>query len=223
MYILSVAVSLIFLASVAPIAFNFEESLNVGYFRADKDYRTTYSDGYGQLNMEIQLNLYREDRYNYDVSCYFSSGNQVEIVGLKFINHTINVGGSILTAEILNWDPPTEQFTRGSSAKLEHGESLVWSGSADVQFISESVLQNETIKFSLRATITLSVQNYYEIGLLSYVVLFLWFIAFPIFPIALKSIFRPRFGVPLDEETEERQKKYLDYFKKSKDEQANND
>jgi len=223
LYILSVAVSLIFLASVAPIAFNFEESLNVGYFRADKDYRTTYSDGYGQLNMEVQLNLYREDRYNYDVSCYFSSGNQVEIIGLKFLNHTINVGGSILTAEILNWDPPTEQFTRGSSAKMEHGESLVWSGSAEVQFISESVLQNETIEFSLRVTITLSAQNYYEIGLLSYVVLFLWFMAFPIFPIALKSIFRPRFGVPLDEETEERQKKYLDYFKKSKDEQTNND
>lgn len=215
--------SIVSLAAFAPIVFNFEEYFRIGYYSVERNYRTTYSDGYGQLNMGVQLTLVRDDRYDYDASCFFTSGNNVDIIGLKFINHTINVGGSIITAEVLNFDPPTEQLTRRSRAKLEHGVSLVWSGSAEVQFISESVVQNETIEFSLVATITLTAQNYYELGLLSYVVLFLWFLAFPITPFVLKAIFQPRFGVPLDDDTEERHKRYLDYFKKSKEEQEKTD
>lgn len=209
-----------FLAWAAPTVFDFEDAFRVGYYSADKDYRTTYSDGYGELNMDLQLERYREDRYNFHYSCHFSSGSSVEIVGLKKINYTISVGGSILDTQIINFDPSTEQFSRSSSALIEQGVSIIWSGLADVQFISNSVVQNETIEFILRTTVTLSSEDYYNIRLIAYVVLFFWFLAFPLIPFVLRAIFQPQFGVAYDEETKKRQKKYLDYFKKREEDQT---
>lgn len=209
-----------FLAWAAPTVFNFEEAFRVGYYSADKDYRTTYSDGYGELNMDMQLERYRENRYNYHFSCHFSSGSSVEVVGLKKINYTINVGGSILDTQIINFNPPTEHFSLSSSALIEQSLSITWSGLADVQFISNSIVQNETIAFNLRVTITLSSQDYYNIRLIGYVVFFFWFLAFPLLPFILKAIFQPQFGIAYDEETKKKQKKYLDYFKEREEEQT---
>ena len=98
-------------------------------------------------------------------------------------------------------------------------ERIIWSGSAEVQFISNSIVQNETVDFILRLTVTMDSEDYYNVILISYVVFFLWIMAFPIVPIILKAIIQPRFGVPLDEETRKKHKKYLDYFKKTKDDQ----
>jgi len=219
LFIFSIVLSLLFLASVWEIVFKFEEKFNVGYFRTDKDYRTTYSDGYGELNMDLQLSRIRDDRYSYYLSCHFSLGNDVEIIGLKHINYTVNVRGSILSSPVLDWDPPTEQFSSGSSLIMNKGERLTWSGSAEVQFISNSIVQNETIEFILRLTLTLGSQDYYNIGLIAYVVLFFWIMAFPVVPIVLKAIIQPQFNVPLDEESIKRHKKYLDYFKQTEDDQ----
>ncbi|MHA1460241.1 MAG: hypothetical protein ACTSO8_02070 [Promethearchaeota archaeon] len=204
-----------------PIVFNFEETFEVGYYRTDSDYRTTYSDGYGEFNMDMQLQRYRDDRYSYRISGHFSSGNDVEIIGLKHINFTVSAAGSILISPTIDWDPPTEQFTGGSTIEMQKDERLTWSGSAEVQFISNSIVQNETVDFILRLTVTMGFEDYYNVILISYVVFFFWFMAFPLIPIILKAIFQPQFSAPLDEESIERHKEYLDYFnKKTKDDQA---
>ena len=92
LFFFSVVLSLFLLALCAPIVFNFEDTFDVGYYRTDKDYRTTYSDGYGEFNMDMQLERFRDNRYSYTISSHFSSGNDVEIIGLKHINYTISAG-----------------------------------------------------------------------------------------------------------------------------------
>ncbi|MBY9009991.1 MAG: hypothetical protein KGD74_09020 [Candidatus Lokiarchaeota archaeon] len=220
LFIFSIALTLFFLGSVTTIVFNFEESLNIGYFRTDRDYRTTYGDGYGELNMDLQLDRYRDDRYDYILSCHFSSGGVVEIVGLKQLNYTLNIAGTIQLDLTQNWDPPTEQFTRGSTVVMYKTQVMTWSGSAEVLFISNNIVQNETIEFTLGVTVTLGSGDYFNVGLISYVVLFSWLLAFPVLPLILKAIFKPYFGFPIDEETRKRDEKYVKYLQKTEDKQA---
>jgi len=220
LFVISIVGILFFLASATPVIFNFEEYFNVGYFKTNNDYRTVYSDGYGEINMDLELERFRDDRYYYYISCHFSSGSNVEIVGMKFINYSVVLAGSPLKTESFDIDPPTVQFAYSSSVRMNKYNTLVWRGSTEVQFISNSIVQNETIQFDLRLRMNFGAEDYYNIGLISYVVLFLWIMAFPIGPILLKAIFQPNFRAHLDEETRKKHKKYLDYFKKAEDDQA---
>jgi len=217
LFVSSIALTFLVLALATPIVFNFEEFFSVGYYRTDEDYRIEYSDGYGEVNMDLQLELSRQYSYSFYISCYFSSSEDVEIVGMTHLNYTVSAGGSVVLFRVEDWDPPTEQFTRASRALLKHNEAIIWSGSAEVQFISNSSVQNETVNFNLRITIPLSYQDYSDLDLISYVISFSWFFAFLVVPLLLKFIIKP--GHRLDPETEKKHKKYFDYFKKSQEEE----
>ena len=219
-FLTSVALSFLLLLLATPAVFNFEEFFGIGYYRTDKDYRTTYSDGYGEVNMDLQLERSREYRYSYYLSCYFSSGEDVEIVGMTHINYTISVKGSTVSVRLEDWDPAIEQYTREATVLLKYNEPIVWSGSAEIQFISNSIVQNETIEFILGITIPLSSEDYYNLDLTSYVGFFLWVMAFIVVPVTLNFIFQPNFGVPLDEEARKKHKKYFDFFRKKQEEQS---
>ncbi len=201
------------------MVFNFEDYFSIGYYRTDKDYRIAYSDGYGEMNMDIQLELSRQYRYSYYLSCYFSSGEDVEIVGMTHMNYTISAGGSFVSYRVDDWDPPIMQLTRASAALLKKNEAFIWSGSAEVKFISNSIVQNETIAFNLRIVIPLSYQDYSSLDLVSYVILFAWFFAFLVVPLIMNIIIKPQFGLSLDAETKKKQKKYFDYFRKHQEEE----
>jgi len=220
LFVFSIALTFLVLALVTPIIFNFEEYFSVGYFRTDKDYRTDYSDGYGEVHMDLQLELSRGDRYSYYLSCYFSSGEDVEIVGMTHLNYTVSAKGSIVSFRLIDYDPPIEQYTRESGVLLKKNEGIIWSGSAEVKFISNSLVQNETIDFDLRVTILMGSQDYYNLDLISYVVFFIWFFAFLVVPLTLHFIIKPQFGISLDAETRKKHKKYFDYFKKSQEEET---
>jgi len=220
LFIFSIVLTLFLLALATPAVFNFDDYFSIGYFRTDKDYRIDYSDGYGQVNMDFQLEHSREDRYSYYLSCYFSTGEDVEIVGITGFNFTISVIGSIVSSRVINFDPPIEQYTRASTVLVKKTEPIIWSGSAEVKFISNSIVQNETIEFLLGITIPMGDQDYYNLDLTSYTVFFLWIFAFLVIPLTLNAIFQPHFGIPLDDETRKNQKKYFDFFKKNQEEQS---
>jgi len=219
-FLSSVVLSFVLLFLATPAILNFDEFFGIGYFRTDKDYRTTYSDGYGEVNMDLQLERSREYRYSYYLSCYFSSGEDVVIIGMTRLNYTISVKGSIISYREYDFDPLIEQYTRVSTVLLRKDEPIVWSGSAEVLFLSNSIVQNETIEFILGITIPLSEEDYYNMDLTSYVGFFLWVIAFIMVPVILNFIFQPNFGVPLDEEMRKKHKKYFDFFKKNQEEQS---
>ena len=220
LFVISIVLTFLVLALLTPLALDFEEYLNVGYYRTDKDYRTDYSDGYGEMNMDLQLELSRQSRYSYYLSCSFSSSGDVEIVGITHMNYTVSAGGLAVSYRVDDWDPPIAQLTRSSAALLEKNEVIIWSGSAEVKFISNSLVQNETIDFDLRVTILMGFQDYSNLDLISYVVFFLWFFAFLVVPLTLHFIIKPQFGISLDDETKKRHKKYFDYFKKSQEEET---
>lgn len=220
LFVLSIALTFLVLALLTPVVFNFEDYFNVGYYRTDKDYRTDYSDGYGEMNMDIQLEFSRHYRYSYYLSCYFSSGEDVEIVGMTHLNYTVSAGGLVVSYRVDDWDPPIAQLTRASAALLKKNEAFIWSGSAEVKFISNSLVQNETIDFNLRITILMGTQDYSNLDLVAYVVFFSWFFAFLVVPLTLNFIIKPQFGLRLDDETEKKHKKYFDYFKKSQEEET---
>ena len=220
LFVLSIALTFLVLALLTPLALDFEDYLSVGYYRTDKDYKIVYSDGYGEMNMDIQLELSRQNRYSYYLSCYFSSGEDVEIVGMTHLNYTVNAGGLVVSYRVDDWDPPIAQLTRASAAQLGKNEAFIWSGSAEVKFISNSLVQNETIDFNLRITILLGYQDYSNLDLVAYVVFFSWFFAFLVVPLTLNFIIKPQFGIRLDDETEKKHKKYIEYFKKSQEEKT---
>ena len=217
---ISIVLTFLFLALVTPMVFNFEEYFGVGYYSADNDYRTTYSDGYGEVNVGLQAELSGRDTYSYYISCQLSSSGNVEIVGMTHFNYTVNAAGGIASYRIYDWDPPMEQYTRGSRVFLKYNEYLIWSGSTEVKFISNSIVQNETIDFSVAILIYLNNQDYSNMDLVSYVVFFSWFFGFLVLPLTLKYIIQPQFGVSMDDETRKKQKKYFDFFKESKGEES---
>ena len=168
--------------------------------------------------MDMTLDNTLPDRYSYRLTAHLSTGSAVEIVGMTFFNYTVIAKGSPIQSSVLYWSSPREQFAYSSSVRLKKDESIIWSGSVNVSFISNTFVQNETFDFILGITIPLSTQDLYSMDLVEYVILFLWLMAFPVLPIILGYIIQPQFGVPLDDDKKKKQKKYYDFFKKTEEE-----
>lgn len=217
-FVFSVVLAVFILVLATPAVFNFDEVFGIGHVNTEKSYSAEYSDGNGKLNMGMRLENTLTDRYSYYLTAHLSTGSDVEIVGITFFNYTVNAKGSPIQSRILYWSPPREQFAYSSSVRLKKDERITWSGAANVSFISNSIIQNETFDFILGITIPMSTQDLYNMNLVEYVILFLWFMAFPVIPIVLSLIIQPQFHVPLDEESKKKQKKYYDFFRKTEEE-----
>lgn len=219
-FILCVISSIFFLVLVSPIALNFVEAISFKDAKSIENYRTYYSDGYGELNMELRLESFAEERYYYYISCHLTSSSGVEIVGIKYLNSNVDVRGSIIKADVMNMDPPHEQYSYEATVRLTKNDIISWSGSAEVQYISNSIIRNETYNYILRIMVPMGSQDYFNLAIISNFIFFSWILAFPVIPIVLNSIIKPSFGVPFDEEARKKQKKYFDFFRKTKKEQS---
>ncbi len=219
LFILFVTLSMVFLILVAPIALNLVEALRFRGATAIENYRTDYSDGYGELNMELRLEEIIEERYYYYISCHLTSGSAVEIVGIKHLNSSVDVLGLIIKSDVYNWNPPQGSYSYRTSVRLTKNDIITWKGSAEVQYISNSILQNETYNYIILILVPMGSQDYFNLQIVSNFVFFAWILAFPVLPILLNYIIKPSFSVPLDDETKKKQKKYFDFFRKTKKEQ----
>ena len=103
---------------------------------------------------------------------------------------------------------------------LIKNDIISWTGIVEVQYISNSINQTETHNFVLRIIVPMGSQDHFNLQILSNFVFFFWILAFPVFPILLNYFIKPSFGVPFDEETRKKQKKYYDFFRKTKEEQS---
>lgn len=220
LFILFVILSLFILVIGSPIALNLVEAFSFRNANSIENYRTYYSDGYGELNMELRLEGIAEERYYYYISCHLTSGSEVEIVGIKHLNSTVDVRGSTIKSNVYDWNPPHEQYSYKSSVRLTRNDIISWTGSAEVQYTSNSIIQNETYNYVLRIVVPMGSQDYFNLAILSNIVFYFWLLAFPVVPIVLNSIIKPSFGVSLDEEARKKQKKYFDFFKKTQEEQS---
>lgn len=215
-FLSSVALSLVLLALATPVIFHFDQTLGIGYYSVDRDYRIDYSSGYGELNMDLELDRLRTDWYSLFISCRLSSSDNVEIIGISSFNSSINVAGSVRSYDIFNWEPPRASYSYSSSVKLMHQNGVSWNGSAMVHFIVDNIVQNETISYNLSFVIPMSSLDYYHMDLISYVLLFFWIISFVLIPLILKTLIQPQFGLHFDEEAKEKRKEYFDFLKERK-------
>jgi hypothetical protein len=201
-----------------PVVFNFNETLGIGYYSVDKNYRINYGSGYGELNMDLKLDQTIPNWYAYYLSCHLSSSDNVEIIGISLFNSSITAVGSIKFEDTFNWEPSKTSYSYSSSVKLNQFEGITWHGEAIIHFLVNDIIQNETISYNLGFVIPMSTLDFYHMDLISYVLLFVWIISFVLVPLILKSLFQPNFGVHLDEETKEKRKKYFDFLKERKTE-----
>ena len=156
-----------------PVIFNFDQSLGIGYYSVDKDYRINYGSGYGELNMELRLDQSIPNWYSFYLSCHLSSSDNVGIIGISFFNTSVTAAGSIKFANTFNWEPSRASYSYSGSAKLNQYEGITWNGEAMVHFIVDDIVQNETISYNVSFVIPMSVLDFYHMDLLSYVLLFL--------------------------------------------------
>ena len=131
-FLASVALSLVLLVTLTPVIFKFDQTLGIGYYSVDKDYRINYGDGYGELNMDMELERIRPEWYSYYLSCHLSSSDNVEILGISLFNTSIYVDGSILISNKFNWETPRDSYSSSSSVKLMHQGVFTWNGTAKI-------------------------------------------------------------------------------------------
>lgn len=210
---------MVVLVLATPLIFNFEETLGIGYYSVEKDYRINYGSGYGELNMELKLDKTIPNWYTYYLSCHLSSSDNIEIIGISLFNTSTSVAGSLKFANTFNWEPLRASYSYSGSAKLNQYEGITWTGDAMVHFIVDDIVQNETISYNLSFVIPMSTLDFYHMDLLSYVLLFFWIISFILIPLILKAIIQPQFGLHLDEEMKEKRRNYFDFLKEEKTEE----
>ncbi|NHJ21227.1 MAG: hypothetical protein EAX91_09805 [Candidatus Lokiarchaeota archaeon] len=223
LFVLFSLLAVLVLILISPVASNLVQALGFRHGESTINYRTDYSDGYGDVIMkfEINSNPQAEERYYWKISCNFRSGGAVEIVGISQLNFTIDVNGLAIYSNFLNWTPPHEQYSLNpvSLVRLTKNNVISWTGNINVQYISNSILQTESHEFTLRIVVPMGSEDYYNLQILSNFVFFFWLLAFPGSPIIIKFIIKPGFSVPLDDDRKEAERKYFDFFKKGKKEQ----
>jgi len=223
LFILSTILSIVFLVLVSPIALDVVDAFSFRYAESIEHYRTDYSDGYGELIIEFNIDNLNEERYYWAISCHFTSSGAVEIVGIKQLNYTVDIGGILINENTYDWDPPHEQFLLEpvTLVRLTKNDIISLTGIVEVQYISNSINQTETHNFVLRITVPMGSQDYFNLQIVSNFVFYGWLLAFPIFPILLNYFIKPSFGVSLDDdEARKLQKKYFDFIRKTKEKQS---
>jgi hypothetical protein len=220
-FVLFTLIALLFLVLISPLTTNFVEAFSFRYAEYGENHRTDYSDGFGELNMEFEIESFTEERYYWTISCHFTSSGAVEIVGIRQLNFTVDVGGYIINSNTHDWDPPHEQFSFRSAAlvRLTKNDIISWTGIVEVQYISNSIIQTETHNFVLRIVVPMGSQDYFNLSIISNFVFFGWLLAFPVSPILLNSLIKPSFSAPLDDEIKKKEGKYFEFFRRTKDEQ----
>lgn len=203
-----------------PLIFNFDQTLGIGYYSVNKDYRINYGDEYGELNMELKLDQTIPNWYAYYLSCHLSSSDNIEIIGISLFNSSISAAGSKVSNKLYNWEPSRASYSYSASAKLNQFEGITWNGHAMVHFIVDDIVQNETISYNLSFVIPMSTLDFYHMDLLSYVLLFFWIISFVLFPLILKAIIQPHFRLHVDEEMKEKRREYFEFLKERKTEEG---
>ncbi|MFX0010624.1 MAG: hypothetical protein ACFE9R_09935 [Candidatus Hermodarchaeota archaeon] len=221
LFVLFSLLAILILILISPVASNLVGALSFRYAETTENYRTDYSDGYGNVIVKCEIDSYREERYYWAISCYFQSGGAVEIVGIKQLNYSVDIGGSEIYLASHDWAPPLEQFTFQpvTLLRLTKNDIISWTGIIEVQYVSNSILQTETHEFVLRIVVPMGSQDYFNLQIISNFVFFLWLLSFPGTPIILNFIIKPGFSVPLDDVHEEKERKYFEFFKKGKEKQ----
>lgn len=223
LFVLFSLLAILVLILISPVASNLVQALAFRHGDSTMNYRTDYSDGYGEVIMEFEINSnpQADELYYWKILCYFRSSGAVEIVGISQLSFTIDVDGFVIYSNFLNWTPPHEQYSLNpvTLVQLTKNNIISWTGNIEVQYISNSILQTESHEFALRIFVPMGAEDYFNLQIISNFTFFLWLLGFPGSPIIIKFLIKPGFSVPLDDDRKEKERTYFEFFKKGKEKQ----
>jgi len=212
---------------LAPSMFSFNESFQIGRYTEEADFNNSFTDG--TVGIRVTLYLQYQDQENYYVRTTvipISSGEIVNngLISIELYYYTQGISRLHIDS---TWDPPSSDFTHPTRFTLAKDNNITINGIAEVQCVVNEVLVNETISYTLTFIVPFGLKEFSDLGLLIYVIFYAYLILIPLTPFILLYIFKPLFGIKIDEETQKRDEKFLSYLgrigkEKQKEEEKEN-
>jgi len=199
---------------MAPSMFSFNESFQIGRYTEEGDFNRSFTDGTAGVRVTLYLEYQNEEIYSVITTIIPISSGEIVNNGLLSIKlYYYTQGISILYIDS-TWDPPSSDFSHSTRFSLAKNNNITINGIAEVQCVVNEVLVNETISYTLTFIIPFGLKEFADLGLLVYVIFYLYLLLIPLTPFILVYIFKPLFGIKIDEETQKRDEKFLSYLGK---------
>lgn len=203
---------MILVISFTPITFNFRNIFGIGVYNTEDDYFNTYSDGTAGINLHLHLQRESEDRYV--INTYIepiSTGNVVNYGLLSIIIYYFKDNAPVF-AESVQFSTPSDRSVLSLNLRLSKYDNFTCYGTIEMSLETGGIPINDTINFQLTFIVPLSEEDYMNIDLALYVLLFFQFFLYIIVPVVLIWIFKPIFGLKSSEEDKERDEKFFKYL-----------
>ncbi|MBA7649112.1 hypothetical protein ES703_56906 [subsurface metagenome] len=199
---------------MAPSMFRFNESFQIGRYTEEGDFNRSFIDGTAGVRVTLYLEYQNEEIYSVITTIIPISSGEIVNNGLLSIKlYYYTQGISILYIDS-TWDPPSSDFSHSTRFSLAKNNNITINGIAEVQCVVNEVLVNETISYTLTFIVPFGLKEFADLGLLVYVIFYLYLLLIPLTPFILVYIFKPLFGIKIDEETQKRDEKFLSYLGK---------
>ena len=196
---------------------------SIGRYTKEANFNHSFTDG----TVGVRVSLYLEYQ---NQKVYFVRTTYIPISSGGTVNNgLISINLCYYTQSILQlgidstWDPPSSDFSHSTRFILDKNYNITISGIAKVQCVVNEVLVNETISYTLTFIVPLGLEDFANLDLQIYVIFYLYLSLIPLTPFILVYIFKPLFGIKIDEETQKRDEKFLNYLSKTvKEKQKDN-
>ena len=197
---------------LAPSMFNFNESFQIGRYTEEADFNNSFTDGTAGVRVTLYLEYQNQENYYVRTTVIpISSGEIVNygLISIKLYYYTQSISRLYIDS---TWDPPSSDFSHSTRSILDKNYNITIKGIAEVQCVVNEVLVNETISYSLTFIVPFGLKEFADLDLQIYVLFYLYLLLIPLTPFIIVYIFKPLFGIKIDEETQKRDEKFLSYF-----------
>lgn len=212
---------------LAPSMFNFNESFQIGSYTEEADFNNSFTDGTAGVRVTLHLQYQNQEIYDIRTTIIpISSGEIVNngLISVELYYYTQGISRLYIDS---TWDQPSNDFRHSTRSTLAKNHNIKINGNAVVQCVVNEVLVNKTISYTLTFIVPLGLKEFADLALQIYVIFYLYLVLIPFTPFILLQIFKPLFGIKIDEETRKRDEKYLSYLgrigkEKQKEEEKEN-
>ena len=211
---ISLIISTLILVALLPVIFNFRNIFGLGIYNKEDDYFNSYSDGTAGINLHLQLDHEFDNRYAiYTDIEPISTGDVVNYGILSIIIHYFADSKPAFATSIQFGTPRSNCSVQRIFLKLFKNTNLSCSGTIEISLETGGIPINDTINFQLTFIVPISKEDYRNIDLALYVLLFFHFFLFVIIPVVLLWIFKPVLGLTYTEEDKKRDEKFQMYLR----------
>jgi len=134
------------------LVFNYKQILGIGYYHNEKNFPTTYSGGYGGLNLKIYALHTGYNDHNYGIEITAFSTPDSHLVGITYLDYRL---GTSITKKILttNYSIPITTYSIGYTppinTRLYQNDNLTCKGFADIIFKVNDINEIQRISFDI--------------------------------------------------------------------------